>query len=141
MAKNLKKLLIEKLGPFFAVRGFIYDKSVSKNGGYIFSRGESEPSVQWWEDWYEEFRKGNTVHLPHRETIMITQHRFMPTMTADLSSLQKKERSNNLGRIAGITTNVQKWWLIRGEQEIVQACGEILELMDRRGWAWFMEKE
>ena len=44
VAKSLKKIIIEKLGPAFLEKGFTYNKSVSQNGFfYIFARGGRNP--------------------------------------------------------------------------------------------------
>jgi len=133
VAKSLKKIIIEKLGPAFLEKGLTYDKSVSQNGFfYIFARGEPEPSHEW----YKEYQNGNVTSIPNRETVKISKSSIFG-ISVSLGSIAKG--CEDLGYVAGFQK--QKWWPINSEEAVEKSFKEILALLDEYGWDWFINAE
>jgi len=135
MGKNFKKIIMERLGGNFLEKGFTYDKLASRNGCYIFSKGDPAPSVEW----YEGFKNRTITGRPSRDTIIITRSNFLPQISVALKSQQKKTYRDDLGRISG--SSIQKWWPIEPEERLCQSFDEILQMMDSYGWKWFAQND
>ena len=134
MSVKLKQQIQKKLGPIFLEKGFIYDElnTIAKHGGFVFGKGDPEPSMEW----YMKSLNDTTLEMPKREEIIIYKSRFNPEITIDLISFLKDPRSITLGEFLGLRR--QKWWPISNEEELNQAFKEILEIMDKNGWEWFV---
>jgi hypothetical protein len=98
---------------------------------------------------------GRNYHHPERSKLHVIFHNwftgkkcqpfFAPfdikiklEITVDLRSFLREPGYITLGEFLGLRR--QQWWSSANEEELNQGFKEILEIMDKHGWDWFVLK-